>query len=138
MRPLAGRSATHEADRGEHAVAELGRYQKVGLLGQGGMGQVFLGFDPVLERYVAVKQISRHVLMHPDNATLLAYFEREAKVVASLQHPNIIQIYEYGHGDGAPAWLATEFVDGLTFEELTETLDGMDPVDVLIMIHPIA
>ena len=112
----------------------LGRYQVVGLLGQGGMGQVHLGFDPTLERYVAIKQIGHAVLHHPENATLLAYFEREARVVASLQHQNIIQIYEYGSPAGECAYIVTEFIDGVTFEDLMEDL-GPLPADVMKVPH---
>ena len=102
------------------------------------MGLVHLGFDPVLERYVAVKQITRNVLEHPENVTLLAYFEREAKVVASLQHPNIIQIYEYGNPPGDSAYIVTEFVDGITFEELMEDLGGVPGPQAMALLHPVA
>ena len=116
----------------------LGRYEVVGILGQGGMGQVFLGFDPVLERYVAIKQIMRSVLAHEENETLLAYFQREARVIASLQHPNIIQIYEYGNPLGEPAYIVTEFVDGMTFEELVEDLGSLPPVAAVTLLQPVA
>ncbi len=114
------------------------RYRKVGLLGQGGMGQVFLAFDPVLERYVAIKQIGQSILEHPENATLLAYFEREAKVVAALQHPNIIQIYEFARPATEPAYIVTEFVDGLTLEELVEARPGLPAAAVLPLLLPVA
>ena len=102
------------------------------------MGQVHLGFDPVLERYVAIKQITQNVLQHPENATLLAYFQREAKVVASLQHPNIIQIYEYGTPPGESAYIVTEFVDGVTFEELADDLGRLPITAALGMLHAVA
>ena len=116
----------------------LGRYEVVGLLGRGGMGDVHLGFDPSLERYVAIKQISETVLQHPENATLLAYFEREAKVVASLQHPNIIQVYEFGNPPGQMAHIVTEFVDGVSLEELLEDTGPIPAQAAVAVLHPMA
>ncbi|MBT9559911.1 MAG: serine/threonine protein kinase [Myxococcales bacterium] len=114
------------------------RYRKVGLLGQGGMGQVFLAFDPILERYVAIKQIGQAIIDHAENVTLLGYFEREAKVVAALQHPNIIQVFEFGQPSGEPAYIVTEFVDGITFEELIESRPVLSPSAVLALLLPVA
>ncbi len=119
-------------------VKVLGRYEIVGLLGQGGMGKVHLGFDSVLGRYVAIKQINASVLEHPENATLLAYFQREARVVAQLQHPNIIQVYEYSAPKGENAFIVTEFVDGMTFEELSEDVGPLPPRACLALLHAVA
>ncbi len=120
------------------AVGIFNRYRKVGLLGQGGMGQVYLAFDPILERYVAIKQIGQAILDHAENVTLLGYFEREAKVVAALQHQNIIQVFEFGQPSGEPAYIVTEFVDGITFEELIESRPLLSPAAVLGLLLPVA
>ena len=114
------------------------RYHVVRLLGPGGMGEVYLGFDPVLERYVAIKQVAPSVLHHPENATLVAYFTREAKTVAALQHPSIIQVYEFGTPRDEAAYIFTEFIDGITLEELVETQGGLPVRAALALLHPLA
>jgi len=76
----------------------LGKYKIVSKLGQGAMGMVYKGFDPSIERYVALKTISSH-LMTMDDSTLqssLARFKQEAKIAGRLNHPNIVSVYEYG------------------------------------------
>ncbi|MFB0534912.1 MAG: protein kinase, partial [Anaerolineae bacterium] len=74
----------------------LGQYELIELIGKGGMARVYKSIQPALERYVAVK------LLHPSVATnedFLARFQREAKAAASLRHPNIVQIFDFGHQD---------------------------------------
>src|SRR6202047_2174583 len=82
----------------------LGNYDIVGPLGAGGMGEVYRAKDTKLDREVAIKVLPAALAQHPDR---LARFEREAKVLASLNHPNIAAIY--GLEDRA---LVMELVDG--------------------------
>lgn len=86
----------------------LGRYELHRLLGQGGMGRVFLARDRVLGRAVALKLLRR------DRATL-GRLLREARTVASLNHPHIVQLHDVGEEAGE-AFLAFEHVDGETLE----------------------
>src|SRR5689334_50690 len=94
--------------------ARLGQYEIVSLIGAGGMGQVYRARDTRLNREVAIKVLPAALAEAPDR---LARFEREALTLASLNHPNIAQIY--GVVDSPPA-LVMELVEG---EDLAERLD---------------
>ncbi|MBI3370474.1 MAG: protein kinase [Betaproteobacteria bacterium] len=95
-----------EADR-----KELGRYKINGVLGKGAMGLVYDGLDPRLGRRVAIKTILKSNL-EPDTAKeYSARFIREAQAVARLNHPNIVQIYDFGE-EGDLAYLVMEFIKG--------------------------
>ena len=72
---------------------QLGIYTLSRLLGRGGMGEVWLGFDTKLERNVAVKLMRRELLT---NEEAVKRFYREARAVARLNHPNIVQAYSIG------------------------------------------
>src|SRR5213592_1014911 len=89
---------------------QLGHYEIVGPLGAGGMGEVYRGRDTKLDREVAIKVLPAAVAQDRDR---LARFEREAKVLASLNHPNIAQIYGLEESAGMRA-LVMERVAGST------------------------
>ena len=91
----------------------LGVYQVQALLGVGGMGEVYRAHDTRLRRDVAIKILPRAFTANPDR---LARFEREARVLASLNHPNIATIYGVEEGDGVKA-LVMELVAGETLAE---------------------
>jgi len=91
------------------AVPEkLGKYQVLAKIGQGAMGEVFRGHDPLLKRDVAIKVISATLAPESD---MRQRFEREAQSVARLNHPNIITVYEYGQEQGR-IYMAMELLDG--------------------------
>src|SRR5690242_14978270 len=92
------------------AGSRLGQYEVVSAIGAGGMGEVYRARDTRLRRDVAIKTLPDAVAQDPER---LARFEREAQVLASLNHPNIAAIY--GVEAGA---LILEFVDGHTLAEL--------------------
>ena len=75
----------------------LAHYQITGLLGKGGMGEVYRARDTKLQRDVALKILPRELSGDPERA---ARFEREARTLASLQHPNIASIYGFENIDG--------------------------------------
>jgi serine/threonine protein kinase len=77
--------------------ARLGPYEIVAPIGAGGMGEVYRARDTRLERTVAVKVLSDAMASDPD---ALARFEREAKAVAALSHPNILAIHDVGRHEG--------------------------------------
>src|SRR5574341_767141 len=90
----------------------VGPYRVVEQLGQGGMATVFKAYHTALERYVAIK------VMHPafkEDPNFLARFKREAQVVARLEHPNVVPIYDYAEHNGAP-YLVMKFVEGETLK----------------------
>ncbi len=89
---------------------QVGPYQIHGRLGAGGMGEVYRAHDTKLGRDVAIKILPRVFTSDPER---LARFEREARILAALNHPNIGAIYGLEHADGIRA-LVLEFVDGET------------------------
>src|SRR5262245_17379782 len=92
------------------AGTRLGPYEIVGPLGAGGMGEVYRAKDRKLDREVAVKVLPQTVANDPDS---LARFEREAKAVAALSHPNILAIHDFGSQDGT-AYAVMELLEGDT------------------------
>jgi len=88
----------------------FGHYEIIELLGKGGMGEVYLARDTVLNRRVAVKLLP---LDHLADTRRLHRFTREAETVSALNHPGILTIYEFGTDHGRQ-FIATEFVDGET------------------------
>jgi eukaryotic-like serine/threonine-protein kinase len=91
----------------------FGPYEIVAPLGAGGMGEVYRARDTRLERDVAVKVLPPHL---GDDAVALARFEREAKAVAALSHPNILGIFDVGR-EGSTAYVVTELLEGETLRE---------------------
>src|SRR5258706_14372658 len=79
---------------------KIGRYEIKSELGRGGMATVYRGWDLLFEREVAVKVLPRE-LLHSDPQFKLR-FEREAKIIASLEHPSIVPVYDVGEDDGHP------------------------------------
>jgi serine/threonine protein kinase len=90
-------------------LGTLGRYQLRELLGDGGFGQVFLAYDPRLDRNVALKVLK---LTNP-GARVMQRFFREARAAARLEHPNIVAVHDAGCDDGR-CWIAYQFVGGRT------------------------
>src|SRR5690349_2217121 len=90
---------------------QIGKYTVTRALGKGAMGMVYEGFDPVIERKVAIKTILSEHLEEADMEEAIARFKREAQAGGRLQHPNIVAVYEYGN-DGGTAFMVTEYVDG--------------------------
>jgi serine/threonine protein kinase len=94
----------------------LGKYEIRSVLGKGAMGVVYKGFDPQIERPVAIKTI-RKDMVDPDLAVqYMGRFKNEAKAAGRLHHPNIVGIYEYGE-DETIAFIAMEYVDGLSLRD---------------------
>ena len=119
-----GNAATDWLAREDHTrmVGErISAYEVVSVLGRGGMGEVYLAHDPRLGRKVAVKLLHRALTSNRDAARR---FEQEARAASSLNHPNIVTIYEIGDLDER-RFIAMEFVEG-------ESLAAMSgrPLDV--------
>jgi len=93
---------------------KIGKYEVVSVIGRGGMGVVYKARDPQLERLVAIKMI---VEATPG---LLKRFDVEARSTGSLQHPNIVTIYDFGQQDGSP-YLVMEFLEGLTLDTILKS-----------------
>ncbi len=97
------------------AGTRLGPYEILAPLGAGGMGEVYRARDTRLERSVAVKVLPEDVAASPN---ALARFEREAKAVAALSHPNILAIHDFGIADGVQ-YAVMELLEGQTLRERT-------------------
>src|SRR5262245_62105813 len=94
-------------------LAHLGRYQVVRLLGAGGMGEVYLAQDEQLGRRVAIKVLPAGRI---DDAGAVARFGREAKALARVAHPGIVQAHDSGQQDGRH-FLVMEYVEGRSLAE---------------------
>jgi serine/threonine protein kinase len=94
----------------------LGRYEVESLLGVGGMGEVYRARDTRLNRRVAIKILPANLAHHSDSR---ARFEREARAVASLSHPNILAIYDFDEEQGV-YYAVTELLEGETLRERLE------------------
>ena len=80
-------------------MKKVGRYEIQKEAGRGGMSTVYEAFDPRFQRAVAVKVMTQDLL---DNPTLIARFEREARTIASLEHPAIVPVYDFGEEERRP------------------------------------
>ncbi|MFN7424940.1 MAG: protein kinase domain-containing protein, partial [bacterium] len=94
----------------------IGKYRVDAVIGRGGMGLVYRGFDTAIERAVAIKAISRTSLPFDEQAATLDRFRREAQAAGRLVHPNIVQVFEYGE-DGDTAFIAMELVEGCSLHQ---------------------
>jgi eukaryotic-like serine/threonine-protein kinase len=93
----------------------FGNYRIIEPLGKGGMASVYKAFETGLDRYVALKVLPREFL---HDETFSERFRREARVIARLEHPNIVPIHAFGIDDGVP-WMAMRLVPGGTVHSLT-------------------
>ena len=109
----------------------FGKYEIIGELGQGGMGVVYKARDPVIGRLVALKTLTAEVLADPD---LLKRFYREAQSAGSLQHPNIVTIYDMGESEGRP-YIAMEYVEG---ESLQKVIARRPPLPLALKLKIIS
>src|SRR5262245_38934605 len=117
--PLTARATTSPASasqpKGQLTAGDrVGHYTIESLLGEGGMGQVFLAEDEQLRRRVALKVLPADLASNTDR---MRRFVQEAQSAAALSHPNIAQIFEIGEDHGTH-FIAMEFVDGQTLREL--------------------
>ena len=106
----------------------IGPYRLVEQLGQGGMATVFKAYHPELDRYVAIKAL------HPafaEDDTFLARFQREARVVAKLEHPNIVPIYDYSQYENRP-YLVMKYIEGETLK--ARISNGIIPMEESLRI----
>jgi len=103
-------------------LKKLGKYTILSIIGQGAMGVVYKGFDPNIERTVAIKTIRKDALNKVERQSLLTRFKREAQAAGRLTHPNIVTVYDYDE-DGDNAFIAMEYVHG---RELQDFLAGKE------------
>ncbi len=106
------------------------RYEVIRSIGEGGMANVYLGYDTILDRNVAIKVLRGDL---SNDEKFVRRFQREALSASSLAHPNIVEMYDVGEDDGL-YYIVMEFIDGITLKQLlkkrgsltlSETLDIM-------------
>ncbi|MDF1499822.1 MAG: serine/threonine-protein kinase [Anaerolineales bacterium] len=90
----------------------VGPYRIIEQLGQGGMASVFKAYHPALDRFVAIKVLHPAFKKEPN---FLSRFQREARVVAKLEHPNIVPIYDFAEHEGQP-YLVMKYIEGVTLK----------------------
>ncbi len=113
----------------------LGRYEVEAFVDEGGMGAVYKAYDTKLDRPVALKALR---VRHRRDAAALARFQREAQVLAQLNHPHICQVYDWVESDGA-TYMAMEWVEGHTLAQvLDETGGSLPPKETLRIVHAVA
>ncbi len=115
-------------------LEKLGKYRIDGVLGKGAMGVVYKGFDPFIERVVAIKSIHKQLLEDHPEMGLIARFKNEAQAAGRLTHPNIVAVYEYGETEDN-AFIAMEFVQGTPLANL---MQNEKPADLASSVSWIA
>lgn len=108
----------------------IGRYKVVRLLGEGGMGAVYLCQDPLLKRQVAVKTV---LAGRSDSAEMLERFQRESEISAQLNFPNIVTVYDVGDDPGTGPFMTMEFVNGSSLASLIQS-GPVDPAFALDLL----
>jgi eukaryotic-like serine/threonine-protein kinase len=103
---------------GEQKTLAIGQlvkhYEIVGLIGEGGMGEVYLAKDTILGRQVALKLVPEYVRNDPDR---LRRFKQEARTASTLSHPNVCVIHEIGETDDGRPFIAMEYIEGVTLRQ---------------------
>ena len=110
---------------------QIGKYRISELVGEGAMGTVYRAIDSVLGRTVAIKVMNASIARQQDHRQR---FLREAQAAGSLQHPNVVTIYDLGELDGH-LFIAMEFVHGTDLEKLmtgTEPLKLQSKLDIIV------
>ena len=108
-------------------MERLGRYQIREIIGEGAMARVYKGYDPEIDREIAIKLLKSQLA---DDDQYRARFLREAKGAGTLSHPNIVTIFDVGV-DGKHPYIAMELVDGMTLTDLIRSDQRMSTRDVV-------
>lgn len=115
------------------ARTTMGQYQIVGLLGEGGMSQVFRAIDMNLGREVALKILHQSL---SDDSSLTSMFEREAKLTASIVHPNVVKVFTVGKDHGY-FFIAMEVVNAISLEQLIHNKGALSESEVLSIANDV-
>ncbi len=102
---------------------KLGKYEVRRELGRGAMGIVYEGWDPMIDRRVALKTVRKDQLDRSEVDEILSRFKREAQAAGRLNHPNVVAVYEYGEDADGVAFIAMEYVEG---RELKDYFDKQE------------
>ena len=111
-----------------------GRYRLDGLIGSGGMANVYKAFDEKANMMVAIKMLKDE---HKDDMEFLRRFEREANAVISLSHPNIVQSYDAGTDENGVSYIVLEYVEGMTLKEHIKIRGCLSPRDAVSIVSQV-
>jgi len=112
----------------------LGKYQILEEIGRGGMGAVYKGHDPFLNRQVAIKLLAPHLVWEK---AFVERFMREARAVAQLHHPNIVSIYDVGQ-DGNNYYFVMAYLPGGSLKQLITQRGRLTPAEALPILRQLA
>ena len=114
--------------------SRLGKFEVRALVGRGGMGMVYEGWDPLLERKVAIKVLAPHLVWEQD---FIERFLREARGAARIKHPNIVTIYDVGR-EGGWYYYVMEYLDGQALVDVIRTRGALSVHDAISILRPLA
>lgn len=112
-----------------------GKYRVDNVIGQGGMGAVFKAWDVRLERAVAIKVVRAELISDPDSRLR---FRRESQIVARLEHPSIVTVFDYGHPADGAVFLVMEFVPGEDLRHFLKREGKLEASRMAALLHGIA
>jgi len=113
---------------------KLGKYEVQNEIGRGGMGAVYKGYDPMLDRPVAIKVLAPHLVWE---GRFVERFLREARAAARLRHPSIVTIHDVGQ-EGGWYYFVMEYLEGQTLTEVIQERGPLQPHEVLANLEPLA
>jgi serine/threonine-protein kinase len=119
---------------GAYAGKQVGTYEVTELIGRGGMGEIYKGRHPGLERTVAIKILPES---RANNAEFRARFEREARLVASLRHPNIVNVFDFGTMEDM-YYMVMEFIEGQELREFIRERGRLPLPDAYPFVRDVA
>jgi class 3 adenylate cyclase/tRNA A-37 threonylcarbamoyl transferase component Bud32 len=111
-------------------ASQLGKYEIRREIGRGAMGVVYEGWDPSIERRVAIKTIRQDQLDSAEAEEILARFQREARAAGRLSHPNVVAVYEYGQ-EGSMYFIAMEYIEGRELKDYFDKGERFTLPDVI-------
>ena len=120
---------THSLLKSTSGDKQFGRYRLLRLLGEGAFGRVHLGFDEELQRQVAIKVPTPERFQNPGDAEL---YLAEARTVATLDHPNIVPVYDVGRTADGSVYVVSKFIEGPTLADRIEERPAADEASRLV------
>ena len=115
-------------------LKKIGRFEITRILGKGAQSEVYLAYDPNLQREVAIKTL--HFSGQKNQADSMQSLIQESLTVSQMRHPNIVPIFEAGEHDGDP-YLVFEYVEGQTLADLLKTNGGLSAVQAVEIMIPV-
>jgi hypothetical protein len=119
-------------DQEELGRVFLGRYQVLGIIGQGGMGTVFRGWDPKLRRHIALKTVHLGAMAGDDAENLVESLISEAITAASVSHPNIVSVFDVEDSTSV-AFIAMELIEGVSLQSYLDQRGAL-PVEQTVLL----